>query len=50
MAARKKKKGFFFFGTRTETCLSELSPEACHIFGIKLKSYLRNQQMWNHEP
>lgn len=50
MAAREKIKGCVFFGTRTEACLSELSPGACHIFGIKLKSYLRNQQIWKHEP
>lgn len=50
MAARKKKKDVFF-GTGTEACLSELSPGACHIIGIKLKSYLRNQQIWkNEEP
>lgn len=49
MAARKKKKDVFS-GTGTEACLSELSPGACHIIGIKLKSYLRNQQIWKQQP
>lgn len=47
---KKKKKGCFFSGTGTEVCLSELSPGACHIIGIKPKSYLRNQQIWKHQP
>lgn len=46
----KKKKKDVFSGTGTEACLSELSPGACHIIGIKLKSYLRNQQIWKQQP